>query len=93
MKVRLLYIDAKKNTNLAKSVTIHPERWWWENNGTVFYPTTLITEDELHNSCREFMELVMNITETSFDEIPLDKFNTAELIERREFYMNLFSYL
>ena len=59
------------------------------------YPRNLelLTEDELHENCRIFMEDEMNITETSLDEIPLDKFNTPRLMEQREFYMKLFSNL
>jgi len=59
------------------------------------YPRNLelLTEDELHENCRIFMEDEMNITETSLDEIPLDKFNTPRLMEQREIYMKLFSNL
>lgn len=54
------------------------------------YPT-FVTEDELHENCRIFMEQEMNITDMSLDEIPLEKFNTPRLIEQREFYMNTLS--
>ena len=54
------------------------------------YPT-FVTEDELHEKCRIFMEQEMNITDMSLDEIPLEKFNTPRLIEQREFYMNTLS--
>lgn len=84
-----LFFEIKNQPHDASGV-IRPQTYYWEKTNGIYFPVRQMTEDEMHELVREFINDNDNLPQKSLDEIKLKDFTPSQL-KYREFLLSLFN--
>ena len=84
-----LFIDISNNVHDASGID-NPNLYYWCLINGVYYPEKKLTETDYHEEVINFIDK-FNLPEYSLFEIPIELFNTRELIKYRKFFLNIYN--